>query len=139
MENRVFFPQAALDQWIVEAWVELQDGELTLSDEGGRFRLTEALRILREVSGIGDAHGLLGRVKARADLEQLGAEIIETSMLLGECAYDVEPGWVGLPSGTFPSRAALRGSSEAVDLEEGASVTQDTVEDVVARFLARAD
>ncbi len=99
MENRVFFPQAALDQWIVEATVELQDGELTILGAGRRFKLAEAVRILREVSGAGDGHDLLGRVKTRAYLEQLGAEIIETSMLLGDAAYDVEPGWMGLPIG----------------------------------------
>jgi len=27
MENRIFFPQSALDEWIVEGTVDLQDGE----------------------------------------------------------------------------------------------------------------
>jgi hypothetical protein len=103
MDNRVFFPQAALDQWIMGGTVELQDGELTILGERRRFRLAEAVRILREVSGAGDGHELLGRVKTRAYLEQLGAEIIETSMLLGEAAYDVEPGWMGVPIGSFSS------------------------------------
>jgi hypothetical protein len=90
MENRIFFPQAALDEWIVEGTVELQDGELT---------------ILSDASGGGDPE-LLGRVKARVYLDQLGAEILETSMILGDAAYDIEPGWVGVPSIAFADYAA---------------------------------
>jgi len=99
MENRVFFPQAALDEWIVEGTVVLDDGVLTLVDQGRRYALTEAVRVLREVSGAGDTHDLLGRVKTRSALETQGAELVESSMLLGDAAYDVEPGWVGLPVG----------------------------------------
>jgi hypothetical protein len=105
-ENQLFFPQDALDRWIVDASVELQQGELSIVNEGRRFKLTEAVRILREVSGAGDAHELLGRVKTRAFLEELGAEIVEHSMLLGDAAYDVEPGWLGAPQGSFAEHMA---------------------------------
>ncbi len=136
MENRVFFPQAALDQWIMDGTVELQDGELTILGAHRRFRLAEAVRILREVSGAGDGHELLGRVKTRAYLEQLGAEIIETSMLLGEAAYDVEPGWMGVPIGTFTSHRssgaiALGGNGSSSGAGEA---TSD--EDLLARLAA---
>lgn len=102
MQNRVFFPQAALDQWIVEGTVDLQKGELTILGEvgqGRRYVLEEAVRVMREVSGAGDSAKLIGRVKTRAWLESQGGEIVETSMLLGDAAYDVEPGWVGTPAG----------------------------------------
>ncbi len=101
MENRVFFPQAALDEWIVSGSVELQGGELTVMSAGRQYRLAEAVHVLRDVSGTGDTHELVGLVKARAYLEQLGAELVETSMLIGDSAYDVEPGWLGIPSGAF--------------------------------------
>jgi hypothetical protein len=101
MENRVFFPQAALDEWIVDGTVELTSGVLTLLSEGRSYELAEAVLVVREVSGAGDRHDLLGRVKILPILEALGAELVETSMLLGEAAYDVEPGWVGTPVGPF--------------------------------------
>ena len=103
--NQFFFPQAALDQWVVDERVEVKDGELTLLaglGPGRRYKLAEAIRIVREVAGSADRHDLVGRVKARGKLEQLGAEIIESSMLLGEAAYDVEPGWTGVPVGPSP-------------------------------------
>jgi hypothetical protein len=102
MENQFFFPQAALDQWIVDERVDLKDGELTVRGADRRYKLSEAVHVVREVSGTSGDDALLGRVKARGKLEQLGAEIIETSMLLGDAAYDVEPGWVGTPIGSSP-------------------------------------
>jgi hypothetical protein len=100
MENLYFFPQAALDQWIVDERVDVKDGELTVLGAARRYRLSEAVHVVREVTGVGDSHDLVGRVKARGKLEQLGAEIVEGSMLLGEAAYDVDPGWVGTPVGS---------------------------------------
>ncbi len=119
MENRIFFPQAALDESMVEGSVELQEGELTIVGVGRRYRVAEAVHVVRDVSGGGDAE-LVGRVKSRVALEQLGAEIVETSMLLGEAAYDVEPGWVAVPSAPFADfvasavhpRAASAGASD---------------------------
>jgi hypothetical protein len=135
MKNRVFFPQAALDQWIVDGSVELNDGELTIIAEGRRYRLAEAVRVLREVSGAGDAHELMGRVKARMYLEQLGAEIVETSMLLGDAAYDVEPGWLGIPVGTFADHVGSDARKRARGGKPGTDPKTD--EDLLARFLAK--
>ncbi len=138
MENRVFFPQAALDQWIVDGTVDLADGELTLLAEGRRYRLAEAVRVVREVSGGGDAHDLVGRVKARAALEQLGAEIVESSMLLGDAAYDVEPGWLGTPIGTFAEHVESDARQKARRAHgDGFGPEPKTDEDLLARFLSR--
>jgi hypothetical protein len=124
MQNSFFFPQAALDQWIVDGTVDVDQSKLTIVSEGRSFQLAEAVRVLREVSGSGDAGDLVGRVKARAFLEQLGAELIETSMLLGDAAYDVEPGWIGIPSAddATGSQAARPGHAD---------------EELLVRFLAK--
>ena len=57
MENRVFFPQAALDQWIVDGTVELTHGVLTILSEGRRYELVEAVHVVREIE---DAFALAG-------------------------------------------------------------------------------
>jgi hypothetical protein len=133
-DNRLFFPQEALDHWIVDARVDLRDDELTILAAGRRFKLAEAVRVLREVSDTADPHELVGRVKARAYLEQLGAEIIESSMLVGEAAYDVEPGWIGIPIGTFDEHVASEAYRLAAHGDEPREPpTSD--EDLVSRFL----
>jgi hypothetical protein len=141
MENRVFFPQAALDQWIVDGTVDLADGELTIVSEGRRYRLAEAVHIVREVSGAGDARELVGRVKTVATLQQLGAEIVESSMLLGDAAYDVEPGWVGAPVGSFDEHLDSGALSRAREATGAAADTfgpePQTDEDLLAQFLER--
>jgi hypothetical protein len=135
MENRIFFPQEALDDWVLDGRVDVRDGELTILSEGRRYKLAEAVHVLREVSGSGDAHDLLGRVKARDHLEQLGAEIMETSMLLGDAAYDVEPGWIGSPVGAFGDFVA----SETARLPPaiGASAAAKSDEELLSHCLAR--
>lgn len=131
-ENRVFFPQEALDQWMGDAKVDLRDNELTIVGVGRRFRLAEAVRVLREVSDTADPHELVGRVKARTYLDQLGAEIVESSMLLGDAAYDVEPGWIGIPVGSFGEHLAAQRRA----LGGGAETEPKSDEDLLARFLA---
>ena len=136
MQNRVFFPQTALDQWIVDGTVELQKGELTLLSEGRRYALEEGVHILRDVSGGADAAKLVGRVKTRSVLEAQGAELVETSMLLGDAAYDVEPGWVGTPVGTLSDHlgSADRKKARAATPKGSAPKTD---EELLARFLAK--
>jgi len=110
MENRVFIPQAALDRWMSDGSADLREGELIVTAgvagvapelasalaPGRRFRLAEAIYIVRELAATGD-HDLVGRVKGRTELDELGAEIVQTSMLVGDSAYDIEPGWLGVP------------------------------------------
>src|SRR5262245_43042601 len=130
MKNRVFFPQAALDHWIADDRVDLRNDELTIRSEGRRYRIIEAIRVVREVTGGPDANELLGKVKSRAFLNELGAEILEGSMILGDNAYDVVPGFVGAPVGTF---AEHRRSVPEVTSSRGPS----SDEELLAAFLTK--
>lgn len=135
MENRVFFPQSVIDQWMVDGSVDLQQNELRILAEGRRYRLVDALRILREVSETGDPEHLVGRVKERAVLEELGAEIVETSMLLGDAAFDVEPGWLGVPA--TPLAEHLASDGRAAARAGRAAEDPKTDEELLARFVAK--
>jgi hypothetical protein len=135
MQNRVFFPQIALDVWLSEGTVELQQTELTIIEEGRRYRLAEAVRVMREVTGSADTNELIGKVKSLAYLQELGGEIVESSMLLGDNAYDVVPGWLGAPVGSFDEFAAtpareVKRQKRTNDYDE-----PRTDEDLLARFL----
>jgi hypothetical protein len=101
MKNRVFFPQASLDEWLTSDRVDLKNDELTIKSEGRKYKIIEAIRIMREVTASADPHELIGKVKSKAFLEELGAEILESSLVLGDNAYDVVQGFVGAPVGTF--------------------------------------
>jgi hypothetical protein len=137
MENRIFFPQEALDEWLMEGTVDLQKSELTILALGRRYTLTEAVRVLKDVSDTGDAQQLAGRVKTLADLEKLGAEIVETSMLIGDSAYDVKPGWMGVPAGPFAEYAASSAKKDggAASPRKGGPEPK-TDEELLARFVS---
>ena len=112
MRNRVFFPQACLDQWGVEGKIELTPTELLILAEGRRYEITEVVRVVVEVTGAEDPHGIVGKVKSKAELEEMGAEIFESSMLIGDNAYDVVQGWAGTPVPASDDLAAASKSDE---------------------------
>jgi hypothetical protein len=137
MQNRVFFPQAALDHWLADASIELDGHELSILAEARRYKLAEAAHVVKEVTGAADANELIGHVKSLQYLEELGAELLENSMILGDNAYDVIPGFLASPIGTFeefvtsPERARARSTSN-FPADEPA-----TEEDLLARFLMK--
>jgi len=101
MKNQVFFPQSLLDLLVDADEIELDGQELVLRDAGYRYKIVEAVRIVGEVPEGSDPRGLTGKVKSRRHLTELGAELLGDSMLIEETAYDVQPGFVGLPIGPF--------------------------------------
>jgi hypothetical protein len=129
-KNRVFFPQAALDQWISEGKVDLTGDELTLKPDERRYRILEAARVVAECTGLPDANELVGKVKTRLFLNELGAELLETSMVLDENAYDIVPGFLGAPIGTFSEHMMATPRTEASKAGQPASD-----EDLLAKLL----
>lgn len=134
MENRVFFPQACLDQWGIEGKIELTPTELVVLAEGRRYAITEVVHVVVEVTGANDPHGLIGKVRPKADLEAMGAEILENSMIIGDNAYDVVPGWAGTPITPFAehllSRERIAARGGRVDM--GSDPKRE--EEMLARF-----
>src|SRR5882757_4970445 len=128
-KNRVFFPQAALDQWVSEGKVDLTGDELTLKPDDRRYRILEAARVVAECSGLPDANELVGKVKTRLFLSELGAELLETSMVLDENAYDIVPGFLGAPIGTFSEYLK---SAPRTDASNGQPASD---EDLLAKLL----
>ena len=127
MRNRVFFPQAALDEWVANDRVDLSADELLIRAEGRKFRVVEAVRILREVTDTNDPHDIVGTVKSKAYLAELGAEILEGSMIIGDNAYDIVPGFAGAPIGSFAEH--LQASPRTPSL--------NTDEELLAAFLSQ--
>lgn len=126
-KNKVFFPQEALDAWVVSGSVELHDQDLLLKDEGRRYRLSEGARILKEVTGEADAFDIVGKCKTLTFLQELGADILERSMIIDNNAYDIVPGFLGTPVG---------GPEETVAVAQGRPPLLSD-EDLLAQFLAK--
>jgi len=132
-KNRVFFPQEALDRWLGNGEVELSQGLLTIKTEQRRFRLVEAARVMAEVSGLTDPHEVMGKVKTVGFLSELGASMLGESMVIAENAYEIVPGWLGSPIGTFAEHQAQQSAAPVAR----ASAPAGSDEELLASFLVR--
>jgi hypothetical protein len=133
-KNRVFFPQEALDRWLVDGKVEISGSELTIPTERRRYRLVEAVRVVSEEASHSDPDELVGRVKTMSFLSELGAELLGDSMVLGENAYRVIAGWLGTPVGTLEEHRAERQELRASRVP---APPHGSDEELLAAFLAR--
>ena len=91
--SRLFVSQELLDQWSGEGKVELDGNVLKLVSEQRDFEIQPGVRFVSLAAGE-DRQKLTGRVKTEAQMAQLKAELYMNSVLVGEDAYDVQPGFL---------------------------------------------
>ncbi len=96
-KNRLFVAQSTLDRWLEESRVSVDGEVMTTSPEAHEFTLKTAVLFREEVTGAGDAAGLLGRVKDLEQIAALGGDYSSGSVILGDVAYEVLEGFVGEP------------------------------------------
>ncbi len=134
-----------LDAFAAQGRIELAGNVMTVvagAGKGRRYALEPAARFLKVVDGAADPHALLHKVKSMAQLRGLGAEPLGTSCVLGDVAYDVQPGYLAdaaaleaagagapAPRPDLP-KAALGGAPLPANLEERRKEAED-----LARFL----
>ena len=107
MPVKLFIPQETIDSWLSAERVNL-DGEMLQLPEGGIvLRLVPGCYFRSVQAGSDGAFKLLGKVKARAAVAALGAEIYMDSVILGETAYEVETGFVAKPAGNATPDAVV--------------------------------
>jgi hypothetical protein len=94
---RLFISQERLDTWSAEHRVELDGDVMTLAEDGRSFRIRPAVRFLKLSGAENDPNQLLGTVRDEAALAEMGADYYMNSVILGEVAYDVQPGFLGDP------------------------------------------
>lgn len=127
-----------LDQCLVDGSIEIAGNEMTILAENRKYRVAEAVHIQREVTGTPDQNDLVGKVKSKLFLEELGAELLEGSMIIGDNAYDVVQGWLGAPTSAWTEhvqsaeRQKARASQPSFPAEE-----PKTDEDLLARYLIK--
>lgn len=112
--TKLFLPQAQLEEWALADKADLREGKLVVMAEGGAsFPVTPAVHFVQLVSGE-DSQGLVARVKTEEQLARLGAEQMADSVLVGDNAYEVVPGYVTeVASAPRPEGGAKKPDSEA--------------------------
>ena len=89
----LFLPETTLEEWALAEQADVRDGRLVVTGDSASYPVAGAVHFKLLVGG-DDGQGLLGKVKTPEQLEQLGAEQMMESVLLGETAYEVEPGYL---------------------------------------------
>ncbi len=95
MARHLFIAQQTLCSWLEEDKIEFVDSVMTVKTDGRRFRLLEAVRFIKVEGGEMDTAGLLGRVKTDAQLNSMGAERYQDSVLYQDTPYQVQEGFIG--------------------------------------------
>lgn len=93
MGDLKFVPQSMLDTWADLGKIELEGTTLRLPAESISFTLTPAVRFLSLIEGE-DSHKLLAKVKPESFVREIGGEVVTDSCLVGETAYQVQPGFL---------------------------------------------
>jgi hypothetical protein len=107
MSVKLFIPQETVDAWLSTDRVNLEGEMLQLLAGGLVLRLVPGCHFKSVQAGSDETFKLLGKVKAKAAVSALGAEMYMNSVILGETAYEVEVGFVAKPAGNAGPDAAV--------------------------------
>jgi hypothetical protein len=96
MGGLLFVTQAMLDSWAGQGKIDFVGNVMTLlGAEGGRsYALEPAVRFMKVLGADEDPNRLLHKVKSVSQLREMRAEPAEDSCILGDVAYEVQPGFL---------------------------------------------
>ena len=106
MALKLFISQEALDSWMSAEGVILEGEILRLAGSNIALRLVPGCHFNGVQAG-NDESALLGRVKSKAAVTAMGAEMYMDSVILGETAYEIETGFLAKPVAGAGSDAAI--------------------------------
>jgi hypothetical protein len=98
LHPRMFIAQSTIEAWLDSGLAVLGDQRVELLARRATYALVPAVRFVAVV-GDGPAAALVGRVLAEARVMALGGELVGSSVVLGDTAFEVEPGWIGTLEG----------------------------------------
>jgi hypothetical protein len=97
MPGLLFVSQAMLDSWAEQGKIDFVGNVMTLlagEGKGRSYALDPAVRFLKVLGAEKDPNGLVHKVKSASQLRELGAEPAGDSCILGDVAYEVQPGFL---------------------------------------------
>ena len=96
--KKIFISQAVLDSMYEQGKAHLEQDRLMIHTKQNQvFKMIPACKFLYVSDGSKDPHHMLGKIFTRPDLEKIHAELYMDSVLYKDIAYQVEPGYLGVP------------------------------------------
>ena len=90
---KLFLPEKTLEEWSISEKADLVEGKLVVKETNSSHPVVPAVAFSKTIEGA-DLKSLVGRVKTSAQLTEMGAEHLQDSVILGDTAYEVVPGYV---------------------------------------------
>jgi hypothetical protein len=95
--SRLFISVDRLDAWASEGRAALEGDKMTLTELGRMFSMIPAVCFVKTAGNDDDPYDLVGRVKSKPQLDEMGAEQLSNSVIYQDMAYDVIDGFIGEP------------------------------------------
>ena len=95
--SRLFISVDRLDAWTAEGRAALEGDRMVLTELGRKFSMTPAVCFVKTMGQDNDPYDLVGRVKSKPQLAEMGAEQLANSVIYNDMAYDVIDGFIGEP------------------------------------------
>jgi hypothetical protein len=109
---RIFVAQTLVDAWLSSGGVSLEQDLLRLSGPPSvDLFINPAVWFEKIDGGDADPHDVVGRVKTSQELAQMGADHYESSVVMGDFAYTVKPGFTAIVVDARGSEVRLDGPS----------------------------
>lgn len=111
---RIFVAQPLVDTWLAAGRVQLERDLLRMTDSAGNLVdlfINPAVWFERIDGSEADVHGVVGKVKTSQELAQMGADHYEGSVVMGDYAYTVVPGFIAVVVDAKGAEAKLDGAS----------------------------
>jgi hypothetical protein len=124
MSGLLFVSQAMLETWAEQGRIDFAGNVMTLlagDGKGRTYALEPAVRFLNVVGVDQDPHGLVHKVKSVCQLREMGAEPVDDSCILGDTAYEVQPGFLAEGAALQAAAKAARPAPPPVRNEAAAA------------------
>jgi hypothetical protein len=95
--SRLFISVERLDAWSAEGRARLEGDRMTLTELGRSFSMMPAVHFASVAGGDSDPNELVGLVKSKDALAEMGAEQLASSVIYRDTAYEVVEGFIGEP------------------------------------------
>ncbi len=116
MSGLLFVSQAMLDSWAEQGKIDFVGNVMTLlggEGKGRSYALEPAVRFMKVLGADADPNGLVHKVKSVAQLKEMGGEPVDDSCILGDVAYEVQPGFLAEASALQAVATAQPGKAPA--------------------------
>jgi hypothetical protein len=95
--SRLFISVERLGSWTADGRASIEGDKMTLTELGRAFSMMPAVHFASVTGQDSDPHDLVGRVKSKQALTQMGAEQLANSVIYRDVAYNVVDGFIGEP------------------------------------------